>query len=261
MLKDYVFTNKDFEAIEEGIKIAYGEEIKHVFPQGLNDLDLASYDSKFVYLWSRNDYQNLEKIRDSVCRFKIYRFPHKLILVENDYEKISLTTGGIKIGGIIFKDLPTSVNIQCTPITIRTKLRIKQHDEAHYRAIIVHEFAHFYFDQHVKHPFPEKLLNLAKSSMDLSESELAGLLNPPNLNFLSELFATLVELEVLKIFYPNFLEKTIEGMNLYVKKGLDVSPQERKILLAKDDHLYAKILAPYIFKSFPNWPEILHNLF
>lgn len=266
MFKDYVLTKKDFEAVEEGIKTAYSEDMKHVFPRGLGDLDLASYDFKFIYLWSRSDYEGLEKIKDSVCRFKIYRIPHNLSLVNDDYGRISLTTGGIKIGGTIFKNLPAAINIQCAPLTARTKLKIYRYntpaeevsyEESHYRAIIVHEFGHYYFDQNVQHPFPKQLLNLAESSVELSDIELTDLLNPPNLNFLSELFATLVELEVLKVFYPEFLEQAIEGMNFYVKKNLEVSPLERKILLVKDGHPYAKILAPYIFKSFPNWPETL----
>lgn len=269
MLEDYILAKKDFEAIEGGIKIAHSEKMRHAFPRGLGDLDLVSYDSKFIHLWSRNNYPNLKKLEDSVCQFKLYHFPHNLTLADGDYEKISLTTGGIKIGGKIFKNLPDPLNIQCAPLTARTKLRINQynvpvertsHEEAHYSAIVVHEFGHFYFDQNTKDPLPRRLLHLTKPLAKVSEAELEDLLNPLNLDFLSELFATLVELEVLKIFYPTFLEEAVRGMNLYVRKKLDTSPQERKILLAKDDHLYAKILAPHIFKSFPNWPEKFHKL-
>lgn len=268
MFENYKFRKEDFEAIEEGIEIAYGEKMKHVFLRGLGDVDLVSYDSRFIYLWSRSDYLKLEKIKDSICKFRFYRYPHKLTLINSDYNKMSWASGGIKIGGIIFKDLPSSLNIHCAPVTARIKFWQNQHkiptdvvaaEKSHYRAIIAHEFGHYYFSQNIKHPILKQLLKLSNPSTKISDTKLIRLLEPPDLNSLNELFASLVELETLKVFYPKFLRKEIREMTLYVKGTLDKNGLRKKVDLVGDDAVYAKILAPRIFEFFPNWPELLHQ--
>ena len=268
MFKSYKFKKEDFTAIEESIAMVYGKKMEHVFLHGLGDVDLTSYDSKFIYLWSRRNYPKIKKIKDSVCKFTVYRFPHKLILTDDDYLKMSWADGGIKIGGRIFRDLPSSYNIHCAPTTARVKLFLKQHEvpasgaaaeNAHYRAVIAHEFAHYYFDLNINHPFSKQLLKVSKSSAKLTETKLAKLLKPPAIDSLAELFASLIELETLKIFYPEFLKKEIKGMNLYVKRSLSKTACEKEITPINSSHVYAKIMAPRVLKSFPNWPGLLHK--
>lgn len=269
MFENYKFRKEDFEAIEESIEIAYGEKMRNVFRCGLGNVDLASYDSKFIYLWSKRNYPKLEKIKESVCRFKVYRFPHKLNLVDSDYDRMSWACGGIKIGGIIFKDLPSSCNIHCAPVTARIKFWRKQYkipisevvaEKAHYRAIIAHEFGHYYFSQNITHSLLKQLSKLSNPSIKISDAKLIELLEPPDLNSLNELFASLVELETLKVFYPKFVKKEIKGMNLYAQKILNQGMLRRKTDLISDGAVYAKILAPRILESLSNWPKKLHEL-
>lgn len=276
MFENYTFKKQDFTAIERAIGMAYDEKLEHVFARGLDEFDLVSYDSKFIYLWSRNDYPDLEKLKDSVCGFKIYRFLHKRRLAKTDFAKMGLATGDFRLGGEVFKEIPQKLTVHVTPLTawirrIRKSYNIPKKDvpyeKAYYHIILLHEIAHFYFFKKLKFKTPTqgKALKLAKILVKnpeeikpLSKKIQDELLKPKDVRAIGEVFSTLVELEATKIFYPRFLKKTINQMVKYSKKHLEDEVGE--IETAINANLYGKIAAIHIFKSFPNWPEELHRL-
>jgi len=276
MFKNYIFKKQDFAATEKAISMAYDKKLEHVFLHGLSDFDLVSYDSKFIYLWSRNDYPDLEKFKDSVCGFKIYRFLHKRQLAKTDFAKMGLATGDFRLGGEVFKEIPQKLTVHVTPLTawirrIRKSYNIPKkevpYEKAYYHVILLHEIAHFHFFKkfNFKTPAQEKILKLAKSLVEtpkrvkpLSKSELNELFTPKDIRALGEVFSTLVELEATKVFYPKYLRKTIDQMVKYSKKHLE--DEVGDIETAINANLYGKIVAIYIFKSFPNWSEEFHKL-
>lgn len=279
MLKNYVFKKQDFGAIDKAVGMAYNGQLERVFAQGLGNFDLLSYDAKFIYLWSRNDYPHLEKLKNSICRFQIYRFPHNRRLEGPDFVRMGLATGDFQLGGKPFKKVPQKIHVHIVPLTIwletlKGKHKVSGTDlslrRAYYPIIILHEIAHFYFFENfsLKTSAQKRTLSLGEGLIEkpkelrgLSKKELAELLKPQDTRALSELFSTLVELEAVKIFYPKFLEKNIKQMATFtarrIKDAKDVKVGE--IEIAINANLYGRILAPYIFKSFPNWPELLHR--
>lgn len=276
MFENYTFKKQDLKAIERAIGMAYDEKLKHVFARGLGGFDLVSYDSRFIYLWSRNDYPNLEKLKDSVCHFKIYRLPHKRELEGLDFRRMGLITGDFRLGGKYFGKLPQKIFIQATPLTAWLKQLEEIHniprkdlpyEKKYYGIILLHEIAHFYFFKKLKfkNTTQGKVLKLAKDLVKghekirpLTKKGLSALFIPKDTRALSEAFSTLVELEATKIFYPKFLKKTIGQMVKYSKKHLEDEVGE--IETAINANLYGKIVAISIFKSFPNWSERLHKL-
>lgn len=278
MFENYNFKKQDFEAIERAVEMAYGKRLGRVFAQGLGDLDLVSYDAKFIYLWSRNNYPYLKKLKDSVCRFNICRLLHNRKLEDLDFTRMGLATGDFQLGGRPFKKLPQKIHVHAVPLTIwleslKTKHQVSKRDlpfeRTYYPIILLHEIAHFYFFENFnfRTPTQRRILELGKELIgnprelrNLSQKELVNLLELRDTRALSELFSTLVELEAVKIFYPKLLEREIEKAAAFTTRRLD-DPKAGKMEVAINANLYGKILAVYIFKSFPNWSEKLHKLF
>jgi hypothetical protein len=277
MFENYIFEKQDFRAIEKTISMTYDRQLERVFARGLGNFDLISYDAKFVYLWSRNDYSHLEKFKPAVCQFQIYRFLHNRGLEGLDFVRMGLATGDFQLGGRPFNGVPQKIHIHAVPLTIWLDLLEKQHkvptrdlpfERTYYPIILLHEIAHFYFFENFSFRtsvqestlvLAQELVKNPKELKILFQEDLANLLEPLDTRALSELFSTLVELEAVKIFYPKLLEREIQKMAAFTARRFE-DPKVGKIEVAINANLYGKILAAYIFKSFPNWPEKLHQL-
>lgn len=268
---NFSISSNDFQLVEDGIEIAYGK-MGHVFKNGLEGVDVVSYDSKFFYIWSRKSYSGSEKIKDSVEEFKIYRLPHKEKVPKSTYEMLRFGVPGIKLGEKTYDKLPAKINIQAAPASVRLKLRAQRlekptkervyYEEKHYVPIVVHEFGHFYYAKNFSYPYLNQLLELTGHLFDeLTQQNEAlsvqpdTLLAPLDYHALTELYASLVEIEATKIYAPDILSKVLEIMKQYaaglLKKGREHPLPTR---LATSPVLYAKILAPYFFQNIPDWP-------
>jgi len=255
--------------------------MKHIFIHKIEAVDILSFDSKFIYLWSRKNYKQKEKFKDSVENFKIYKLKHHFQFSQNDYRSsIYLSGGGIE--GKIEKMAPREINIIIPPFgawdrATKEKFNplsyLREYKEAYYSAIVGHEFAHWYFLQNLRSS-QKRFLNLLQRLIKISKKqkkdflekeiinnkELQFLLNPPSIDFLGELSAFLVGLEIIKIFYPKFLKKALKAMSTYPTKILEKkSPIIKESLLLLNSYFYAYVFAPYVFKSLPEWPKILLN--
>lgn len=276
MFQDYNFSKKDSERIEEGLKIINSKKMQHIFTHKVGVVDILSFDSKFIYLWSRKNYKQKEKSKNSVENFRVYRLKHCFQISQSDYGGIYLSGGAIE--GKVEKMAPREINIIIPPFGAWDRLTRKksnpssyltEYKEAYYSAIIGHEFAHWYSLQSLRFS-QKKFLNILQKLIEISKKqkkdfwgkeinnkELQFLLNPPSIDFLGELFAFLVGLEIIKIFYPKFFKKTLKTMTTYPGRSLKKkSPETKENLLLLDSHFYAHTLAPYIFKTFQNWQNI-----
>ena len=274
-LSNFSISPKDFQLIEDGIKIAYGK-MGHIFKNGLEDVDLVSYDSKFFYIWSRKAYSDLEKIRDSVEGFKVYRLPHQEKIPESTYEMLRFGVPGVKLGEKTYDKLPAKANIQAAPFSARLRFKCYtremkkptkawvHYEEKHYPPIIVHEFGHFYYAKNFSYPYLNQLLELTDFVLsELPQQDKVShvkpdiLLGPLDYHALTELYASLVELETTKIYAPDILDKVLEIMKQYaagqLKKGREHPLQTR---LATSPVLYAKIIAPYFLQNIPDWSTL-----
>lgn len=276
MFQTYNFSKKDFERIAEGLKIINSKKMRHIFSCKVTSIDILSFDSKFIYIWSKRNYKQ-KRFKNSVKNFKIYRLQHNFFLSQDDYKKNIYLSGGI-IEGKIEKKAPREINIVIPPFGAWDQLTrnksnplsyLTEYKEAYYSAIIAHEFAHWYFLQDLRRSQKnflnvlQKLIKISKrqkkgfSGKEINNRELKFLLNPPSIDFLGELYAFLVGLEVIKIFYPKFLKKTLKTMTNYPAKILAKKPLEiKESLLFLDSHFYAHALASYLFQLLPDWVKI-----
>jgi len=161
MFEDYKATKKDFEAIEEGVRTVWRSELDFIFERKnfLKNIVTVSYDSFFIYLWTKIFFSHLNRLPCGLSDYYAYKIPHK-IKIKDEWQVGWMAYPAAEI---IDKLLPERLQVSqfkipkisggfLTPfIELQKKDNIK--DNAHvtresFLATIAHEFGHAYWIQH-----------------------------------------------------------------------------------------------------------------
>ncbi len=282
MFEEYRATKKDFQAIEEGLKIVWRPEMDFVFKNKdlIGKVVVASYDSKFLYLWTKFKLPRLELLPCRLKDYRAYKIPHRVKLKDEwqlgwraslsirEFEellpkKLQKSNFEIpKISGGLWKPF---IELQ------KEKKGVKFNHYTTYEsflATIVHEFGHVYYNQHKLWYYSNKKENLRylKNALNLYLKKKVAkicLFLPVPLYF-SETFAFCTEYYATDLFFH------------YHKKNLDkfatlqianfIKEEEKKDLEKEDSvfdnekscHLAAAVFGKIILNRYSkNWPEKL----
>ena len=177
----YLASSEDFRVLEEAIRIVYSSKLKFIFQETkiLDKTSIISFDSKYIYIWTRLKFSNLKRIKKE--NYFLYKISHSLnikkehrigwksgiyidelrsflpkTLFENNY-------GFPIISGSLLGDF---IKNQIEMIGKNNNPYITK---AGFLATIVHEFGHIYYQQHKNWWFSnkQKNLKLLKSSLML----------------------------------------------------------------------------------------------
>src|SRR3989338_4288124 len=82
MFENYKAAKKDFGAIEEGIGTVWRPELDFIFKRKnlLKNIVGVSYDSFFIYLWTKIFVPSLSRLPCNLSGYYAYKIPHKIRL-------------------------------------------------------------------------------------------------------------------------------------------------------------------------------------
>lgn len=164
MIQNYVATTADFRAIEAGIGACWRDELRDIFKKKafLSRVMIASYDSQFAYLWVTVDTpSNNHRATTMKCclkGYRAYKIPHKVKISDRvqSYWRAGLLPE--QLSSIVRTFLGQADNIPIisgglmVPFTALQKHKQRSLNpyitQASYKATIIHEMAHQYFNQH-----------------------------------------------------------------------------------------------------------------
>lgn len=274
----YLASSEDFRALEEAIQIVYSSKLKFIFQETkiLDKTSIISFDSKYIYIWTRLKFSNLKRIKKE--NYFLYKIPHSLdikkehrigwksgiyidglrnflpkTLFENNYEFPI-------ISGSLFGDF---IKNQIEMIGKNNNPYITK---AGFLATIVHEFGHIYYRQHKNWWFSskQKNLKLLNSSLMLfknSNQKIEIEIEIPHPFLFSEVFAFCCEYEASKVFFPKHKENLDKHAYEIIKKSIDMEKQknldiEDSVFSDRTSHEAALILGKILIEKYPkNWPE------
>lgn len=282
MFENYKATKKDFEAIEEGIKTVWRPELDFIFERKnlLKNIVIVSYDSSFIYLWTKLYISHLYRLHCGLSDYYAYRVPHKIKLkdewqlgwrtsapaepldkllpekFQHSQFKISKLNGGLLTP---FIELQRKKNIEDNPyITYES-----------YLATIVHEFTHIYWGQHKLWWYSNKKKNISflQTAKKLYEGKgIKKTIYFPMDQGVSELYAFCAEYSVSKLFWPNhkqnldnFIQKRLEKL-IKEERLKDLDREDSVLAPNRYPHNFAFVFGKIILSNFPkSWPETLTN--
>lgn len=272
MFENYKATNKDFEAIEEGIKTVWHPKLNFVFKNKkfIKKVIVVSYDSENLYLWSQIKFPKLTPIKCSLKQYFAYKIPHQL-KISDDYqywwsaglqppELLQLLVSKIKnyestafvSGGLI------------TPfITLQKKMKRRKNNpyitRESYLATIIHEFGHAYWNQKMfasykKQEAREVLVHSEASYKGKGQEIIFSKLKIPlPLDYnISEIFAFCTEYQAATLFWPTHKKAIDQDSSFIIKNFLKIGKVNTIFLSA---HYFAAIFGKLIFSTYPHrWP-------
>lgn len=286
MFEKYLATEDDLEAIEKGIFYSWHKDLKFIFRERkfLENVSVISYDSKFIYLWTKQKIKSAKKIDiKSDGNFYFTCIPHRLKMkdklmlgwraallpkelrkflpknLQKNYFKNLFISGGLLIPFIALQKLKEhSLN----PYTTYES----------YLATIVHEFAHVYYQNHKLWWYSDlkENINLLQTALHLYLNKKVNLpqlkIKVPNYHrrdaIISEIFAYAAEYSAAKIFWPTH-QKNLNRYNQKRIKKLIKEEKQKDLLkqnsvLETDFHDGAAVISKLIIEKFKSkWPEIL----
>lgn len=248
MFENYIAAKKDLEAVEEGLRFVACEELDFIFEDRslIEKVAVVSYDSKFVYLWSKDE---------------LDRIPHSLKIRDADQMAWS---AGLRIRDI--KELlPQKVANFSTPSggLLTPFLRLQQNlkrplnpyvTHESYLATLVHEFAHIYYNQYPKKKKEAelKLLNAALELFQGKEFDLEVVLEPYFLPEAGEIFAFCTEYAASSLFWPTH-KKSLDKESIKMIKDLIGGKVDH--FIEDYPHKYAAVVGKIILaKYLKDWP-------
>ena len=282
MFENYKAQSHDLEAIKAGISFVWKPELEFIFTDKLlfANLSVVSYDSQFIYIWTRIPLKDVEKIAYSILGFRAYKIPHKF-KIKDDNQRA--WCAGIAKFKELEKALPKELKGNhydrpgisgglLTPFTEIQKTKPRIHNAyttyESYLATIVHEFGHIYYNQHKRWWYSVKRENLSllKSAQKLYQGTQVNLekvkIRIPTDKDLTEVFAFCTDYTAAKIFWPNH-KVDIDKMNLARLPEL-IRKEEKKNLDQEDSSLQESahdlsiVIGKLIVEKYPQtWPQIL----
>lgn len=145
----YIASRPDFVALQDGIRAARRLRAR-LFPNGIDETDIALYDSKDVYLYSRDKDLPLAK-KGSWSGYVVYQASHGAKVSEREMARCGATPD------FVFAALGSaavSPFFSCSPWNIQAALQRKKRASIYdtrdsYLGTVIHEFAHAYHRQEV----------------------------------------------------------------------------------------------------------------
>ncbi len=279
-MNKYLASSDDFKTIEKAITLVFSPKLSFIFKEKLllEHFLLVSFDSKYIYIWTTEHLDTLEKMKCSVEKITAGKIPHTIAFTDEDrlgwMSRITsdyiwnLLPNNLKVNEFTLPKMSGSLlGDFITQQTNKNQPFNPYVTEESYTATLIHEFAHLYYNQHKNWWYSNKTYNISllDASLSLFESKKTTIpiLYTPSPLFLSELFAFCAEYAASEISFPRH------------KKAMDTFSQQRieklrKVELIKDletedstigestPHDTAIILGRILLKKYPtNWPEIL----
>ena len=270
MFEKYLATQKDLEAIEQGIDFVWRKELDFIFKDRskIAKTLVISFDSKKMYVWHREEkgykidkiFHNI-KIKDQnqqgwkvgLRSNELHQFFSQKRQV--DWHERPKISGGLFVP---FIELQKRKKREFNPYTTYES----------YLAAIVHEFGHIYYNQHKLHWYSNKKenLNYIEKARRLYQQEKLDLKNfklkIPTPRCLTELFAFCTDYTVALIFWPKHKED-IDKYNIAHLLKLRGEESKKNLntqdsVLDEDSHDFAAIMGKLLLEHYPKkWPEIL----
>jgi len=250
MFEDYVATKKDLEAVEEGLRFVEREELDFIFEDRslIEKVAVVSYDSKFVYLWSKNKLDHIPhslKIRDAdqMAWSAGLRIRDIKKLLPQKVANVSTPSGGLLTP---FLGLQQGLNRPLNPYITRES----------YLATLVHEFAHIYYNQYPRKK-KEAELKLLSTALELFQGKDFDLdsvnLKPYFLPEAGEIFAFCTEYVASSLFWPTHKENLDKESIKMIK---DLVDGKLKHFIEDYPHKYAAVMGKIILAKYPkDWPR------
>lgn len=283
MFDHYRAAKDDMDAIEEALKTVCHPKMKFVFEERklLDNSALITYDSYFLYIWTKIKLSNLRESSCGVPDYHCYKIPHK-IKIKDDWQmrwvsylpieslaKLlprQLQKNDMEIpkisGGLLtpFISLQKKKNIFSNPYVTRNS----------YYATIVHEFGHIYYHQHRLWWYSDKKENLTylKMAEKLSVREHVKIpkikIKIPYSPLWSEIFAFCTEYYLSDLFWPDHKKLINKMINNMLKKVIkkegnkNLDMQNSIFEETEQTHLAAAVFGKIIIYQYPNlWPRLL----
>ena len=283
MLEDYKATKKDFEAIEEGIKTVWRPELDFIFEREnfLKNIIIVSYDSLFIYLWTKLYIPHLDRLFCGLSDYYAYKIPHKIKLKDEWQLGWRTLAPAEPLDKLLSKrlhrsqfEIPKINGGLLTPFTELQKKKNVEHNayvtRESYLATIVHEFGHIYWDKHKLWWYSNKkeniqYLQIAKQLYNRKKKIKTSFYFPLNQG-VSELYAFCAEYSVSELFWPNhkqnldnFIQKRLEKL-IKEEQLKDLDREDSVLAPSRYPHDFAFVFGKIILSNFPkSWPEILTN--
>jgi hypothetical protein len=288
MYEDYVFSEKDKEAIEEALTYLDKKELNFVFADrsAINSVLVISFDSSHLYLWVRSGSSarrgtgTLSEIPCKTKGYKAYKLPHNLDIKDEYYRGWRASARPVEITDILPKYLHSNPKISGGPLLPFTQIHKTQQKSGQrpldpyctkesYLATIIHEFGHVYYSQHRLWYFGNKSENLGylKTALELYENKRPANLKSIIVRFpvykgTTEVYATCTEYFASSLFWPthkNALDRELAGkIGEAIKEEKDIDLTKEDSQLSKNTHLMSAALGKIMMKQHPkDWPKVI----
>lgn len=286
MFENYLATDEDFRAIEEGLRTVWKKELDFVFKDRslIEKTVVVSFDSQNLYFWSTVNLPNCQKLKSHFKKYKLFKKSHQVKITDKMQkgwqEEIKKELGeeikSVKLSPHDWAKKPIISGGLLTPFTkIHQKIKEKGVCDPYityesYLATILHEFAHVYYHNHKLWWFSNKKENLSylRTAQLIYENKKVYLkrikIKIPTPIFLSEVFAFCTDYYATSNFWPNHLND-INIANTRRIKNL-IASERKKDLDTKDSvlssktnhHNTAAVLGILLLHLYPKtWPQKL----
>lgn len=218
MWKNYLAKKADFLAVEDALRYVWDSKLDFIFRDKapVRATVIVSFDSRFIYLWTRMKLSGLISISCQLKNYFGYKIPHQLSITKElqrtwhaglPPEIESLLPKSIKAasvfaiprigGGLLtpFLTLQKSLKQKLNPYTTRQS----------YLATIIHEFGHVYWNYHRLWWPSDKIKNIQTLNIARQLYQNKRILGNIHLNisspyWLGEVFATCTEYCAAELF-------------------------------------------------------------
>ena len=229
-------TNPDISIIDEAIQIVWNKKFNYIFKNKelINNTLVVSYDDLYIYLWSKNDNVNLEKLYRNESNFNVYRLSHSFTLTDKDKLGWSASIASDLISRLLPQEFKKN-NFQIPKASgglyhdfVNTQLKLKgKKDNPYitresYLATIVHEFGHIYYNQHKNWWYSNIEENIDMLSAALNSYSTQKIFSQtksfhiPSPLFFSELYAFLSEISISENLFPTHFK----NLKIFAKKRI-----------------------------------------
>lgn len=285
MAGTYSASPKDLLAIEEALRFVWHPKMSFVFRDKarISNTVVISYDSKFIYLWTKKRLQSIKNQATKLEGYNKYKLPRTLKikrkwqyawragLWHKDIEKA--LPSEIKKASLF--DIPRISGGLLTPF-IKLQKQRKPNNWPYttyesYLATIIHEFGHVYWNSFKMWWPSDKKENLsyltyAKNLFQEKTITTKNSLNFPAPQAFGETFAYCTECYASTIFWPShknlldaFAKCRLEGL-IKEEKKKDLDHEDSVLEPTINPHNFASVFGSIILNKYPtNWPEILTN--
>lgn len=283
MFKNYQAEKKDFEAIESGIKTIWRPELNFIFKRKslFKNIIIISYDSSFIYLWTKLSIANLSHFPCLLPDYYAYKIPHKIKLKDEWQTGWRTSFPFVALDKLLpeklrcsqFKIPKISGGLLLPFIRLQKNKNIKDNPyvtQESFLATIVHEFGHIYWNQHKLWWYSNKkeniqYLQIAKQLYERKKKTKTSFYFPLNQE-IGELYAFCTEYSASELFLKNHKQ----NLDIFIRKELEILIKEEKTknldhedsVLTPNSYPYnfAFVLGKIILSYYPKkWPQILTN--